>query len=105
MDIKYQDIPELLKIFTSYWPSKYHIKMEHKRVWAENAFICVIYVRINDTEKGGEGEEHWLLEYANDIFKKPKEMELCIKRWHTAFAKAKAKPTLDILGSTNETIN
>lgn len=105
MKIEYKEVPELLNIFKSYWANNYHIKFR----WTDQTFPIneeltkftretVILVTVNDTDKGGEASEYWTLEYAYTIFKTPKEMELCIKRWKDGFKNAKKKPTLDIGG-------
>jgi len=104
MKIEYKEVPELLNIFKSYWANNYHIKFEWKPIayyMKDNAQMVrdtVINVKVNDTDKGGQGEENWTLEYAYTILKTPKEMELCIKRWKDGFKNAKKKPTLDIEG-------
>ena len=95
MKIEYKEVPELLNIFKSYWSNNYHIKFEWR---SSKDYIYLINVKVNDTDKGGQGEENWTLEYAYTILKTPKEMELCIKRWKDGFKNAKKKPTLDIEG-------
>ena|SRR6056300_1676377 len=95
MKIEYKEVPELLNIFKSYWSNNYHIKFEWR---SSKDYIYLINVKVNDTDKGGQGEENWTLEYAYTILKSPKEMELCIKRWKDGFKNAKKKPTLDIEG-------
>lgn len=105
MNIAHKDVPELLKTFTTFFPKQYHINFTWKKIEAQvevdkTAWITVIEVKVNDTGKGGEGVEYWLLEYANTIFKNAKEMERCAQRWLDGFASAKKKATLDILGQT-----
>jgi hypothetical protein len=95
MKIEYKEVPELLNIFKSYWSNNYHIKFE----WRSSLdYLYLINVKVNDTDKGGQGEENWTLEYAYTVLKTPKEMELFIKRWKDGFKNAKKKPTLDIEG-------
>lgn len=105
MKIEYKEVPELLNIFKSYWSNNYHIKFEWKPTIVQVGErssqvqrVTLVNVKVNDTDKGGEGEENWTLEYAYTLLKTPKEMELCIKRWKDGFKNAKKKPTLDIEG-------
>lgn len=112
MKIEYKEVPELLKTFRSFWTGNYHIKMTWQPTMVqvgENPkdvrMVTLINVKVNDTNIGGEAEENWTLEYARTILKEPKEMDLCINRWRDGFAKAKKKPTLDILGHKNITLN
>lgn len=108
MDIEYKDVPELMNLFKRFFPKHFHIKFSWApmNIW-DNGTVkraTVINVKVNDTEKGGEGEENWLLSYAYTLLKNPKEMDLCAKRWLDAFVAAKRKATLDILGHKNVTI-
>lgn len=105
MKIEHKEVPELLKIFRSYWARNYHIGMKWQPIMAQIGEdknhvqrITVINVKVNDTDLGGEGEENWTLEYAYTLLKTPKEMETCIKRWKDGFKNAKRKSTLDIGG-------
>jgi hypothetical protein len=110
MDIEFKDVKKLMTLFKSFFSAKYHITMEWKPVMT--TYNCtealkrvqVVTVRINDTIKGGEGEENWTLDYAQVLLTQPKEMDKCVKRWLSSFAKAKRKATLDILGHKNVTI-
>lgn len=112
MDIEHKDVPELLKLFKTFWEPHYHIKFKWQPTWVQNGddktnqeLVTLINVKVNDTDKGGEGEENWTLEYANTILKSAKEMDLCVKRWKDGFAKAKKESTLDILGHKGVTLN
>lgn len=105
MKIEYKEVPELLNIFKSYWPSNYHIRFKWQPTMVQVGEnnnqvqqITLINVKVNDVDRGGEGEENWSLEYARTILKQPKEMELCIKRWQDGFKNVKKKPTLNIQG-------
>ena len=110
MDIEYKDVPELMRIFKGFFPSHMHIKFLWQKTRAQitkdrTAVVTVINVKINDTKDGGEGEENWTLEYAYNILKHPKEMELCAKRWLDSFKNKKKKATLDLPGYIKPTIN
>ena len=105
MKIEYKQVPELLKTFRGFWPSNYHIKFKWEPIMVQvgdNSLdvrrVNVITVKVNDTDKGGEAEEHWTLEYAYTLLKSTKEMELCINRWHLAFKNVKRISTLNIEG-------
>jgi len=103
MKIEYRQVSELMKNFTGYFPNHIHIKFLWTKTRAqvtaeETAVIPIIKVTINDTNKGGEGEEYWTLEYAYSLLKQPKEMELCVARWFKGFKNARRTPTLELPG-------
>ena len=110
MDIEHKDIPKLMKEFKKHFQNYMHIKFIKTKTLAQvgenkTAVVDIINVQINDTSKGGRGEENWTLQYAYDILKHPKEMDLCVQRWLLGFKTAKKKPTLDLPGYTSPTIN
>ena len=109
MDIEISKIPTLLNLFKSFFDPQYHIYFEVKNIYANRGDgldakrAGVIEVRITDTIKGGEGKENWSLDYAQVLLTQPKEMDQCVQRWITSFAKVKKVSTLDILGHKNIT--
>jgi len=111
LDIEYNDVPKLMTTFKSFFASHIHIKFKWQKVKAQveenrTAWITVVNVKVNDTIKGGEGEENWRLDYAYTLLKQPKEMELCATRWLDGFKNAKKKSTLELPGYENaNTIN
>ena len=110
MDIEFKDVPGLMNLFKSFFPAHFHIafKWQPMDVAYNNEGhtkrVQVINVKVNDTQRGGEGEENWLLEYASTLLTQPKEMDECAKRWLKSFAEVKRKSTLDILGHKGVTI-
>lgn len=91
MNIEYREIPELARIFRSYFPEHYFIELK----WIYDPYLKtgLVEVEVRNTLVSGAGKETWGLEYARDILKKPKEMEGCIDRWFKAFNIAKTKKT------------
>ena len=110
MNIEFKDVPTLVNCFKKFFPARFHLafKWQPMDVVYDNdgrsKRVTVINVKVNDTENGGEGEENWLLDYAQVLLTQPKEMDECAKRWLNAFSSAKRKATLDILGHKNVTI-
>ena len=110
MDLQFKDVPTLMNLFKSFFPAHFHIafKWQLLNVAYNNAgdskVVNVINVKVNNTKEGGEGEENWLLDYAQVLLTQPKEMDECAKRWLKSFAEVKQKSTLDILGHRGVTI-
>ncbi len=105
MNIEFKDVPDLMNAFKKFFPSYFHISFKWMpcmaQIGEEVKQVTVIQVVVNNTKDGGAAEENWLLEYAQTLLKNPKELDACANRWLTAFANAKRKATLDILGHKN----
>lgn len=105
MNIEFKEVPDLMNAFKKFFPAYFHITFKwmpcDAELNGEVKRITVINVVINNTRDGGAAEENWLLEYAYSLLKNPKELDACAQRWLTAFANAKRKATLDILGHKN----
>lgn len=107
MKIELKEVPALVESFRKFFPAHFHINFKWMPTEVMDAEtksikrITVINVKVNDTQKGGEAEENWLLEYAYTLLKYPKEMDKCGERWLAGFANAKKQATLDILGHKN----
>ena len=110
MGIEFKDVPQLMNCFKKFFPAHYHIAFKWQPMDVayngdgDTKRVIVINVKVNDTQKGGEGEENWLLDYAQVLLTQPKEMDECAKRWLKSFAEVKRKSTLDILGHKDVTI-
>lgn len=109
MKIETKSLGTLMDILKSNFDSKHYIKMEViRRKLKQDSEETVQLIEVKISAPIGTGTEHWTFEYAYELLKKPKEMDLCIKRWSEAFAIAKWKPTLNLEGYTsvnNNTIN